>query len=297
MFENILVPLDGSQLAEDVLAPVVTLAARLGSRVTLIHVLEQNAPATIHGEPHITDSATGAHYLGSVADRISPMVPEVEVHIHARPVADVADAVNAHAAELHADLIAMCRHGRSGLRQALVGGIAQRILRGGGTAVLLRSQPEDIAAEYLLRKILAPLDPDHDATRGLEISALLAREFSASIHLLTAVSSGAQSRSAALPVSLAPRAEAAELEMQAEDTESQLTTQAAAMAAAGITVSHEVSRAEPADAIVAAAAALPADLVVMTTHARAGVEGWYRGSTGARVISKTPQTLLLLRDL
>lgn len=297
MFEHILVPLDGSQLAEDVLAPVVTLASGLGSRVTLIHVLERNAPATVHGEPHITDSATGAHYLGSVADRISAIVPRVEVHIHARPVADVATAINAHAAELRADLIAMCRHGRSGLRQALVGGIAQRILRGGGTAVLLRSRPEDATADYHLRQILAPIDLDHDATRSLEISAVLAREFQAGIHLLTAVPSVAQSRTAAVPVSLAPRAEAAEIEMQIEDTDRRLVAQAEWMRAEGITVTHEVSRAEPADAIVATAAALPADLVVMTTHARAGVQGWYHGSTGFRVIGKTPQTLLLLRDL
>jgi len=297
LFGHILVPLDGSRLAEDVLDAVVVLATGLNSRVTLVHILERNAPATVHGEPHITDSASGAHYLGSVADRIGTAIPELEVHIHARPVDDVAAAINAHAAELQADLVAMCRHGRSGLRQAFVGSIAQRILRGGGTAVLLRSRPESVSMGFELRRILVPLDPGHDSTRSLEVSAALAREFHASLHLLTAVPSVSKAPGAALPLRLAPRAEAAEMEMQIEDTERQLTAAREALHADGLTVTHEVARADAADAIVASAAAMPADLVVMSTHARAGVQGWYRGSTGSRVISKSPQTLLLLRDL
>jgi nucleotide-binding universal stress UspA family protein len=284
-------------LAESVLDPVVALASRMGSRVTLLHVIERDPPAHVHGDTHVTDAASGAHYLGQVADRISDRVPDLEVHLHGRPIADVAAAVNAHANELGVDLVAMCRHGRSGLRGALVGGIAQRILKAGGTAVLLRSKPEESAPGFELRRILTPLDPEHDGTRALEMSANLAAAFSAQIHLLTAVPAASRSRRAALPVNLSPRAEAAEMEMQVEDTERSLGKEEAQLRFLGLGVSYEVSRGEAAASILSVAARLPADLVVMTTHARAGFEGWYRGSTGPRVIARAPQTLLLLRDL
>jgi nucleotide-binding universal stress UspA family protein len=297
VFKHILVPLDGSRLAEDVLQPVVALASVLGSRVTLLHVLERNAPASVHGETHVTNAASGAHYLGLVADRIHGRVLDLEVHVHTRPVDDVAAAINAHAAEFNVDLVAMCKHGRSGLREALLGGIALRILKAGGTAVLLRSKPQDQPPDYLLRRILVPLDTDHDASRSLEVSADLARLFDAELHLMTAVPAVARARRAALPLSLSPRAEAAEVEMQIEDTDALLTRREEELQRLGLAVGHTVVRGDVVDAVLEVAGALPADLVVLTTHARSGVQGWYRGSTGFRVISRVPQTLLLLREL
>jgi nucleotide-binding universal stress UspA family protein len=297
VFQHILVPLDGSTLAEDVLEPVVTMASALGSQVTLLHVLEREAPTRVHGEAHITDAATGAHYLGQVADRIHGRVPDVQVHIHSRPIDDVAAAINAHAAEFGVDLVAMCKHGGSGLRQALMGGIALRILKGGGTAVLLRSKPQDTPQPYKLERLLVPLDLEHDHTAGLEVSARVATATGASIHLITAVATVSRAPRSAVPVSLSPRAEAAEIEMQIEDTDKYLGEQENELRRLGLNVSREVIRGEPVDSILGAAGRLSADLVVMTTHARSGVEGWYRGSTGFRVISRAHQTLLLLRDL
>jgi nucleotide-binding universal stress UspA family protein len=250
----------------------------------------------VHGETHVTDAASGAAYLGGVAVRLHGLVPDVEIHLHSRPVDDVAAAINAHAAEFGVDLIAMCKHGRSGLKQALLGGIAQRILKGGGTAVLLRSKPQDEPPEYRLRKILAPLDPAHDSRAALDISSSLAMAFHAELHLMTAVPAVAAAREAPLPLSLSPRAEAAEMEMQIEDTERLLAQREAQLRGLGVAATHEVCRGEPARAVLESASRLPADLVIMTTHARTGVEGWYRASTGFRVISRCPQPLLLLRE-
>ena len=50
MFKRILVPLDGSQLAESVLPAAVTLAEKLHAAVTLVPVIEKNAPREIHGQ-------------------------------------------------------------------------------------------------------------------------------------------------------------------------------------------------------------------------------------------------------
>ena len=55
MFKHLLVPLDGSPLAEAALPAAAYLAQKLGASVTLLHVIEQDAPQEIHGERHLTD--------------------------------------------------------------------------------------------------------------------------------------------------------------------------------------------------------------------------------------------------
>src|SRR3954447_25499199 len=144
-FTRILVALDGSRLAEAVLPAACSLATTLGARLALVHVLEREPPATVHGEPHHADARKATEYLQRLAGELRPQGIAVEVHVHQRPVGDVAAALDRHAHELGADLIAMCAHGRTNLRTRLVGSIAERILRGGGTPILLRTvlRPDD----------------------------------------------------------------------------------------------------------------------------------------------------------
>src|SRR5438093_13681377 len=108
MFEHILVPLDGSRLAEDILEPVISFGQKLESRVTLLHVLEDNPPHSVHGDRHVIEAAEGASYLGEVAKRLHEAGVVVDVHVHTRSVGDVAAAIDSHAHEYGADLIAMC---------------------------------------------------------------------------------------------------------------------------------------------------------------------------------------------
>src|SRR4051812_12260485 len=115
-FSRILVALDGSRLAEAVLPAACSLAGRLDARLFLVHVLERDPPATVHGEPHHTRAGDAQEYLERLAGGLRRRGLGVEVHVHERPVSDVAAAIDAHAHELDADLIAMCAHGRTNLR-------------------------------------------------------------------------------------------------------------------------------------------------------------------------------------
>ena len=67
MFEHLLVPLDGSRLAEAALPAAATLSQILDARVTLIHVIGRRAPQEIHGEQHLSDPIDASAYLGGVA--------------------------------------------------------------------------------------------------------------------------------------------------------------------------------------------------------------------------------------
>ena len=66
---RILVPLDGSRLAEWVLPPAVSLARHLGAQLTLLHVMERGAPSSVHGERHLTQIEEADRYLADVAAR------------------------------------------------------------------------------------------------------------------------------------------------------------------------------------------------------------------------------------
>ncbi|MDP9324923.1 MAG: universal stress protein [Candidatus Dormibacteraeota bacterium] len=294
MFGHILVPLDGSRLAEDILGPVRELALRLGSQVTLLHVVEANAPDRVHGEHHLTNAAEGEAYLEGLVEGLRADGVRAEKHVHDRSVADVAAAIDAHAHEVGADLTAMCKHGRAGLRGVFVGSIAQRILRGGGTPILLKRPERAKGQPFQLRQILVPIDHEHDTHSAVDRAATLASAFRARVRLMTAVPSLSRAGVTAL---LMPRATAASLEMEVETVSSQLEEQAARLAAAGVEATATIRHEEPAEAILLEAESWPADLVVMSTHARTGFDAWYSGSTGTRVIAESSRPLLLLRDL
>src|SRR5207247_2465328 len=68
VFGHLLVPLDGSRLAETALPAAAELARRLRASVTLLHVLEPDAPPTVHGDRHLRSPAEAEGYLAGAAD-------------------------------------------------------------------------------------------------------------------------------------------------------------------------------------------------------------------------------------
>ncbi len=297
MYDHILCPLDGSSLAEDVLGVVESLCSHFDARVTLLHVLELNAPEHVHGDTHLRDSLDASAYLERVAGRLRSSGAEVTTHVHERSVGDVSAAIDTHAHEYGADLIAMCKHGRSGLRARFVGSIAQRILRGGGTPILLRTPREPEREEgFELKEVLVPLDFEHDTEAVLEVARTIARPYGARLNLMTAVSTAGSRREGPL-ARLLPGATAASLEMVREDMTERLEEQVAQLAAKDADARFSLRDEEPSNAILAEAGEIAADLVVLATHARSGFEAWYEGSTGESVMTGGAQTLLLLREL
>jgi nucleotide-binding universal stress UspA family protein len=297
MFKHILVPLDGSRLAEDILAPVQSLAAHFGSRVTLLHVVERDPPERVHGEPHLTTKTESENYLDGVARQIIAAGVEVDVHVHERSVVDVAAALDAHAHEYEVDLIAMCKHGRSGIRDVVAGGIAQQIMRGGGTSILLRPPREEGGDGFQLRNILLPIDLQHDRESVIEAGSVIARTYDSAVRLLTVVPSLATARQGSVAARLLPGATAESLRMEIEEVADQLNERAARLRDTGVDVSVTIRDEEPAAAILDEARVSEADLIIFSTHAQSGFNAWYTGSTGYRVITGAATTLLLLREL
>lgn len=138
---HILVPLDGSDLSASILEPATDLAQASGAKLTLTHVVSSSAVLGARVFPLLPDDIRPAvekanAYLEQVAEGLRAQGLDVETHVEehdapGRAIAAVAD-------KLGADVIAMATHGYGGLKRALLGSVADKILRSSPLPLLVR---------------------------------------------------------------------------------------------------------------------------------------------------------------
>jgi nucleotide-binding universal stress UspA family protein len=298
MFRHLLVPLDGSSMAEGALPAAAQLARKNGARLTLVHVVERNAPSEVHSDRHLVGAPEAGAYLQELARRPLLAGLRVETHVHEVEVSDVARSISEHAAELAPDLVVMSTHGRGSARRMFFGAIGQQVIGLGDTPVLLLRPAEDAPGEgqeLHLRAILVPIDGDPAHERALPVAEELARSFTCRLDLLMVVPTiGALSGLQAAASMLLPNAMRAKLEMDSASAFEHVQELGRALAARGVQTTSETSRGDPARAIISAARRLSSDLVVMGTHGRAGTDAFWEGSVAARVVSRVRAPLLLV---
>ena len=137
---HILVPLDGSKLAEGALGPALDVARATGARITLAHVV---ATVTMHGPRSLTpvrrkirsEFEAAEAYLDGVAASLKEEGLDVDTRVvegktPAVVLSELADAIGA-------DMIAMATHGYGGVRRALLGIVADKVLRMSSLPVLI----------------------------------------------------------------------------------------------------------------------------------------------------------------
>ncbi len=142
-FDHILIPLDGSRLAERVLAPAIRIGRLTNARYTLVRVVKHgfhpfgatgasdgNLIRHDESERRILDAA---RYLERIAVRLRLESPRVEKVVLE---GEAADAILHEAAARNVDLIAIATHGRGGLKRLLLGSVADKVIRSTSTPVL-----------------------------------------------------------------------------------------------------------------------------------------------------------------
>ncbi len=295
MFSRILVPLDGSRLAESALPAAEALRLSFGSSITLIHLLERSAPSESHGERHLRYRQEAESYLEETAARHFPGWAKIERHVHADGISNVPSSLTEHSLELDQDLIIMCVHGRGGITRAILGSLAERILEKQVVPVLLVHAGPEAAFARGIRMVIAALDgkPDHD--QGLAAAQEVASKTGARLMLATVVPTrftlmgekGATGR-------LLPAATAEMLAQIEASAGRYLGDRVVNLAARGLTAETVVRRGTPSRQIVRLIREMDADLVVLGTHGRAGTKAFWAGSTAHRIIGRTRVPLLLI---
>jgi nucleotide-binding universal stress UspA family protein len=125
-YEKILVPLDGSECAENILSTVEKLATDLKVSIALLRVAYAHTfPGVDPTEAEVKVVREAEEYLQGIEKRLQAKGFRVETHVR---YGDEAGEILDHAAQKDIDLIAMSTHGRSGVKRWLLGSVAEKLL-------------------------------------------------------------------------------------------------------------------------------------------------------------------------
>ncbi len=150
MYQKMLVPLDGSDLAESVLPHVESIAGGCNvSEVVLVRVFEPvQIPQSAIIEPYIKENdlkniedshqAQALEYLDSIVDRLQISNTNITHKILKGPVAE---SLAQYAEENEVDLIVISTHGRSGISRWVMGSVADKVLRSSCVPILMVRAP------------------------------------------------------------------------------------------------------------------------------------------------------------
>lgn len=179
MLERILLPLDGSMLAEGVLPHAVTLARATGARLAVLQVVEPLPESdSVTTDPlhwHLRKAESQA-YLDEVGKRLRELGLTVESIQLEGPAAE---RIVEHARETDTDLILLSSHGQSGLSPWNVSSLVQKvILRANRSVMIVRAyEMRSVELDTLsYRRILVPMDGSRRAESALPVAAMLAVE-------------------------------------------------------------------------------------------------------------------------
>lgn len=143
MYNRVLVPLDGSPLAEAIIPFLTEIARPLDMSIVLLRVVEPAPTAVVEGARHTfidvseTRRQDAATYLASIASSLERRGLRAALEVRAgRPDLQILEC----ARDLGADLIAMSTHGRSGFGRLLFGSVAEQVLRQAEVPVFMMRQ-------------------------------------------------------------------------------------------------------------------------------------------------------------
>lgn len=311
MNRKMVVPLDGSELAERALGYAKTPVARIGAEVTLLHIC---GPEECHCDAEkCTVQPMHRVYVEHTAQMFrneleAVAAPKIEIGWEVL-VGDPATQIVSYARERNADRIIMASHGRSGVGRWVLGSVADKVARESPVPlVIIRASAEEAERSDLPdRKILVLLDGSDMAEQVLPY-AIEHAEMSSREVVLLRVCEPPDIESSFIyhltrtdypPTKPLQREDYVEeaIAKCKDETKEYLTGIERRFKDDGLEVSSEILVGKPADEIVDYVGKNPFNLIAMTTHGRSGLSRWAFGSVADRVLHATSNPLLLVRPL
>jgi nucleotide-binding universal stress UspA family protein len=267
MYDTILIPTDGSDVATTAARYGVALAERFGASVHVLSVVDPDrfltdAVGDVDDLVRRQEEKLHARARNTV-DRIAAESPvSVETHVvEGRPKTVLAEAID----DYDADLVTMGTHGRSGVDRYLFGSLAERTLRTAHVPVLTVRTVEDGDATPTIEDVLVATDGSDGAERAGEHAIAVAGATGAHLHALTVGDDDDPARR------LANRAREA-----------------------GVDATVAVRTGRPHEAVLDYADEIDADLVTLGSHGRTGVERVLLGSVAERVLRTATKPVLVV---
>jgi nucleotide-binding universal stress UspA family protein len=301
IYKHMLVPLDGSEMAEVVFpyAGEITVSLKL-EQLTLLHVIppeEKNFVALHKG------------YIEKAAETVGSLCRDVQHTKHAEVCAEriqyrgvlaighPAEEILRYAEDKDVDLILMATRGRTGVQRWTMGSIADKVLRASKVPVWLvrAGLPQEIVHDHLpIRRILVALDGSELAEFILPYAeAMMKQSDPGSIEIL--LLSVCDPTLPATYYAPAPCDWDEMVQDWKRQDERYLAKIEKQLRGSGLNVRSEMLTGKPAETIVEDASKNRASLIVMSTHGRSGLGRWVFGSVSEKVLHGVTIPILLLR--
>jgi len=294
MFDKILVPLDGSELAEVTLWYAEGLAGRMRSAITLLFVLSPE---------DLTSRYMYDCYLKEIVKRTKVSAEERgagkkdgEIRVDYEFLkGDPAEEIVDYANKAKINLIIMSTQGRSGVRRWALGNVANKVLRATGKPVLLiraKGAKPDVYRESLV-KVLVPVDGSRKSESILRYVTYIATELDLEVtlfHIWARDSEIITFNSEYL----------GRLNQVRKSKEGYIKRLETRLKRKGVNVNYvfkEVLAGGAAEEIIKLAEEGDFSLVAMSTHGRSGAGRWIFGSNAEKVLEEGSTPLLLVRPI
>ncbi|HVC79850.1 MAG TPA: universal stress protein [Chloroflexota bacterium] len=293
---TIVVPLDGSPLAEQALIPARSLAATTQARLVLVRAVPFGLAS--HRKETTSHAALteAQQYLHAVSRQLEAEGLAVRSDLlPGGPAQAILFAAQTH----HADLIAMSTHGSSGIEHAFLGSVADAVLRHSECPVLLARASSTPLALAAPRRILVPIDGSPLSEAALAYLTSEHLTDSAKVFLLRVVEPPMLS---AMPF-VSPVATAELFTRIDEETNEERKRAEAYLTSLGerYLQGHEWERrvvvGYASEEIVHQAGALGATFITMATAGRHGFERLLYGSVAGRVLRQAAMPVLLVHNV
>jgi nucleotide-binding universal stress UspA family protein len=280
MFKHILIPVMPEPCSEQAALMGLDFAKRINARVTFAYVMTK-LDTTTEARGLLSTWKNRAVEKGVIGDEM--LITDLQMHI--------GDAIAKEASHKDYDLILMGTHAREGFNRLLLGSVAERVVRMAQIPVMVSRA----ATNADFKRILIPIDTTSDSLQATQHAKALALELPAKLHFVYVVPD--------MPMPFTDSFgaygafDAAGLSKSLEQT-GKLALEKAVALCQDLTPTSSLLHANTSqihNVILGAAKDVHADLIVMTTHARAGMERLLLGSVSEGVVHHANVPVLLVR--
>jgi nucleotide-binding universal stress UspA family protein len=304
MFDTILVPLDGSQLADCVLPHVFAMSRPFDAEITLLRMLEKNQAGTsaqlfdlVNWQINKTRAAL---YLNKIYDRFQKLNIRARITILEGLIAE---GITEYSQTQGMKLIVLSSHGRNGLTQWGISSMTQKIILSAQTSLLIvrahqySDHSGDLSESLAYQRILIPLDGSQRAENVLPIVTQLAQFHKSQIHLVQVVQTPEMARQ------MPPTREDAELSNQVvarnrEEAERYLEQLKSRSYLEGLVIqTHLIISDNVSVALHQLVDQEQIDMVALSAHGYSGNHQWPYGSITNNFILYGKAPLLVVQDL
>ena len=286
MFENILVPVDGSEGADAAIGHAADIAERFDAAVRVLFVANTKRDSVTTVGTDVVDALErkGEQIVEPVADDLRERGVDCETEVVR---GDPATAIADYAESQGMDLVVMPTHGRDGLSRLLLGSVTEKTVRLSEVPVLTIRTSDDARTSFPYENVLVPTDGSEAAGAAADEAVDLAAELDATLHAVSVV----DDTSLGFDVRSASATE--DLEDAAQDAVDEVAARAGE---AGVdSVTERVLRGRVHRQILGYVDDNDVDLVAMGTTGRGGADRLLLGSVAERLVRSSPVPVLTVR--